>query len=131
MVGFGEPLSLRAFVESHRGEAIEGVGEALRDRIREVIPVLPVPLIAWLMQRAEGPMTREALSAAAAPHLAHMLHPTPGLTVEAVVEDGIAGLTTRRILSESAEGLVPNPENRVLLEYYARSIEHLLDADAA
>ncbi len=130
-VSFGEPLSLRDFVQSHRGEAIEGVGEALRARINEVIPVLPVPLISWLIGRTDGPVTRDRLAEAAAPHLAHLVHPTPGLTVEAVVEDGLANLTTRRILTEGAEGFVPNPENRVLLEYYARSVAHLLDADAA
>ena len=124
-VGFGEPLSLAGFVAGHRGEAIEGVGEELRLRIMQAIPVLPVPMVAWLLRRADGPVTRQALVAAAAPYLRRLQHPAMD-DAEQVVRDGLAQLLTRRIVSEGPDGVRPLPENAALLDYYARSVAHRL-----
>ena len=123
-VGFGQPLSLSAFVAEHRGEVIKGVGEELRTRVNDVIPVLPVPLVAYLLERAGGPMTREALVRGVEPYLQRLAH-APGDDATAVVEDGLANLLTRHILREGPDGIRPEPDQRVLLSYYARSIAHL------
>ena len=124
-VGFGEPLSLSEFVAGHRGEAIEGVGEELRRRVQDVIPVLPVPLVAYLMQRAGGPMTREALARAAEPYLQRLIDPAAGRDAGLVVEDGLASLMTRRIVQEGPDGIRVSADQVVLLEYYANSIGHI------
>jgi glycerol-3-phosphate O-acyltransferase len=123
-VGFGQPLSLASFVSTHRGEAIEGVGEELRARVNAVIPVLPVPLVAFLLERAGGPMTREALTRAVEPYLQRLAH-TPNGDAAKVVEDGLANLLSRRILREGPDGVRPENDQRALLSYYARSIAHL------
>lgn len=124
-VGFGTPLSLRAFVSEHAGEVIEGVGEELRQRVMAVIPVLPVPLVAYLMERADGPMTRAALVRAVEPYLQRLMHPELEMTAEKVVEDGLANLLSRRILREGLDGVRVEDGQDGLLEYYARSISHL------
>ncbi len=123
-VGYGEPLSLRAFMAESRGEAITGIGEALRDRVRAAIPVLPVPLVAWLVRDAGGPVRREALVQAVESHLARL--PLPAMPAQEVVEQGVAGLLTRRILQEGPEGIDADPAQRDLIDYYANSVAHLL-----
>ena len=122
-VGFGQPLSLRAFMADRGGEAITGVGEEMRERVRAVIPVLPVPLVAYLMQRAGGPLTREALVRGVGPYLQRL--PGTGLKAEAVVDEGLANLLSRRIVREGPDGVRAEPEQVNLLDYYANSIAHL------
>lgn len=122
-VSFGAPLSLREFIEGHRGEAITGVGEELRARVRAVVPVLPVPLIAFLLQRAGGPMTREALLRGVEPYLQRV--PDTGLGAAALVDQGLANLLSRRIVREGPDGIRVEPGSVELLNYYANSIAHL------
>jgi len=123
-VSFGEPLSLMEFVASHRGEAIEGVGDELRLRVQDVVPVLPVPMVAYLLQRAAATITRAALERMVAPYLQRLTHPAmddPAL----VVRDGLASLMSRRIVSEGPDGIRVNADSKDLLEYYANSVAHL------
>ncbi|MCP3971858.1 MAG: glycerol-3-phosphate acyltransferase [Rhodobacteraceae bacterium] len=123
-VGFGEPLSLMEFVDSHRGDAITGVGDELRRRVQDVIPVLPVPMVAYLLQRADGAMTREGLEKQVAPYLQRLPHPAMD-DPEEVVHDGLASLLTRRIVSEGPDGVRVNGDSHELLDYYANSVAHL------
>ncbi|MDJ0630522.1 MAG: 1-acyl-sn-glycerol-3-phosphate acyltransferase [Rhodobacter sp.] len=122
-VGFGDPLSLKSFIAAHRGEVIEGVGEELRQRICTVIPVLPVPLVAYLMRRADGTVTREALVQAAGPYLQRLSHPAM-TDAKKVVADGLSSLLTRHIVREGPDGIRIVPEEARLLGYYARSVAH-------
>lgn len=123
-VGFGQPLSLAEFVISHRGETITGVGKELRRRVQNVIPVLPVPMVAYLLHRLGGTATRAALTEAVAPYLQRLSHPAMD-DPEAVVRDGLASLLTRRIVREGPDGIRTNDESAVLLTYYANSVAHL------
>ncbi len=123
-VGFGEPLSLRDFVMSHPGEAITGVGGVLRERIKAVIPVLPVPLTAWLMRGSEGPMDRAALVQAAEPYLTRI--PAPHPDAEGMIDEALAHLLSRRILVEGPDGIRIDPGHVDLVDYYANSVAHRL-----
>ncbi len=123
-VRFGRPLSLRAFLADRPDEATEAVGAELRDRVREVLPVLSVPLVALLVERAGGgPVTRAALVQEAGRLLAGL--PSPMVEgAEAVVTEGVLGLTSRRILLESPQGLRAAPGQEALVHYYANSVAH-------
>ena len=55
-VSFGRPMSLAGF----SGDT-EALGHALMDRIGEVMPVLPQPLLAALLLEAAGPVERREL----------------------------------------------------------------------
>ena len=123
-VGYGTPMSLNAFLDGQPDGAIKKVGEALRGRIKDVIPVLPVPLVAYVLLRGDGPMTREALVKAVVPYL-QRLDDEAMQDANAVVEDALANMLSRRMLREGPDGVRPLSEGQVLVEYYARSIEHL------
>lgn len=129
-VAFGTPLSLAEFVETHHGGAITGVGAELRRRVQEVVPVLPVPMVAYLLQRAEGGVTRAALVEMVAPYLQRLTHPAMD-DPDMVVRDGLASLLARRMVSEGPGGIRAEAGSQALLGYYANSVAHLFDAAAA
>jgi len=123
-VGYGEPLSLGAFLAGTQSGALQKVGKELRRRMMDVIPVLPVPLVAYLLQRLGGTVTREALVKAIDPYLQRNDHPAM-TDPEAVVQEGLASLIARGIVREGPDGIHPESEKQALLAYYARSVEHL------
>jgi len=123
-VSFGEPLSLSQFMENHSAGGIKQVGIELRHRIQAVVPVLPVPLVAYLLQRVGGTVSREALIKMADPYLQRITHPAMDDPAQ-VVTDGLSSLLTRRIVSEGPDGIHINPGSKDLLEYYANSVAHL------
>ena len=125
-VGFGQPLSLKTFMAGRRGDPIRAVGGELRDRVRAVVPILPVPLVACLVQRAQGTVSRAALVRAAQPYIPRLIDPAEGWTAEVVVTDGLASLMTRRMVREGPDGLRIEPEQQLLVSYYANSVAHLL-----
>lgn len=108
-VGFGAPLSLRAFMEEGHADPVAALGEELMRRIAAVVPRLPVPQVAEAMCAAGGPVPearlREALPQAA--------------------EDGLRELRLRGLLVETEEGLAPRPGEEALFAFYANSIAHL------
>jgi len=125
-VRLGEPLSLRGYVAQHGRAAPTAIGEELRRRIMSAIPVLPVPLVAYLLHRAGGgPVGRSALVAAAEPFCRQISSPTVGGDAAQIVSDALAILTSRRIVREGPDGIRVNPGSHALLDYYARSVAHL------
>lgn len=135
-VSFGRPLSLRGFLGGDGLEAeVERLGAELAGRIGEVIPVLPVSLVAAELCAAEGPVTREDLAARAAARAerlvaggAHLHIPRADLGYG--IEVGVRMLTLRRIVTEGEGGLSVRPEDREILAYYANAIAHLKEAEA-
>ena len=127
-VSFGSPVSLAKFLDSAGGEDVtEALADDLMRRIGEVVPVLPVPMICWLLLE-KGPLTRveielglarimEALPSA---HI-HLPRENRGLAAET----GLLQLTRRRVIREAGEVYEPVPEQIEILRYYANSIRHL------
>jgi glycerol-3-phosphate O-acyltransferase len=129
-VSFGAPVSLAQVVDRGGVARAEDVGEELMQRIRAIVPVLPVPLVAACLLQAEGPMSREALHAEAA-RAVHRMR-AAGAQVELMngelareVDLAVNHLLMRRVLAETPRGIAVNEAERPLVEYYANSISHL------
>lgn len=123
-VSFGEPLSLKGF----SGDVPALASELMR-RVAAEVPVLPVPLVAAAILKADAPLNRAELELAARnlvsdlpqAHL-HMPRQDTGYLVEA----GLRLLLQRHLVQERDGMLQLVPAQRSVVEYYAASITHLL-----
>ena len=118
--GFGAPVSLRAYLA--KGGTVEGLGARLMAAIAEVVPVLPVPLVARAL--GDGATSREelrgrveALSSRLAAAGAVLKLPPQGL--DKVLDEGLAPLIARGLVTK---GLQPVAAERQLLQFYAAAI---------
>lgn len=131
-VSFGTPQSLRTFVEAHGKDegAVQALGEHLIGEVGRVVPILPVALVATVMQRADGALSDEVLHARAA-ELRAVLEARgghfhlPRLDFDYTLKVGLRMLRERRILIEQDGTWRINPEQDHLIDYYANSIAHL------
>ncbi|SDC51598.1 1-acyl-sn-glycerol-3-phosphate acyltransferase [Ruegeria marina] len=132
-VSFGAPLSLTEFRRDREGDVTVPLARELMLRIGSVVPVLPVPMVAWLI-RQHGPMTRSALASAFDDVLAGLPNAQIHLPRDDrfyAIEVGLRQLIDRRVLVEKDGRFGPGTERQELLGYYAASIEHLMDGSAA
>jgi len=141
-VNFGTPISMIKYIEEksidfrklekeefHR--EVNSFGEKLIEAVGDVIPVLPVSLVATAFLRDQNrsfselglkaevyKLMRELKNAGAHIHI-------PREDQEYAVTVGLRMLKLRRFVTEK-EGLYAiNPDERILLEYYANAIAHL------
>lgn len=146
--GFGAPVSARAWLrERNQNPRFLGERERLcasRDfvqhlmaRVAGVMPVLPVPLVCWLLVHRDGMSTRAALESACSEVLATLqaLPEPPAIPYAEpwrAVSIALAQLTDREIVNETPAGTLHWPSAaKPLLAYYAASLEHFLPAPAA
>jgi glycerol-3-phosphate O-acyltransferase len=146
-VSFGEPLSLRAWLatrqldlremsEEARFAATGEIAALMMGRIAAIVPVLPVPLIATVFDRAgDEALSRmelmgrvQALIQALTTMNVHV-H-IPRRDIDYAVETGLRILTMRHLVLEEDGLLRAAPRERVLIRYYANSIAHHLDGVA-
>ncbi len=151
-VNFGTPLSVRAW-SAQRGIDIErlpkearqaevaALGRHLMEQVGRLIPVLPVPLLALVLQRANAQHPGCLISGldikAAAAELVRVLQAAgahlylPRGDWDYAIDAGLRMLLLRHLVVES-EGLYRvQAGEEALIAYYANSIAHLLPADAA
>ena len=127
-VSFGAPVSLNTFVKGKTGDLTKHLARALMKNVGAIVPVLPVPLVAWLVER-NGPMTRTEIELGfdevirALPD-AHVHLPRDNRSY--AVEVGLRNLLERGLLSEDGDRYAANPDKTALLRFYANSIRHLL-----
>jgi glycerol-3-phosphate O-acyltransferase len=117
---FGAPVSLRDFLTA--GGTVEALGARLMAAIAEVVPVLPVPLVARAL--GEGATSREELQGRVEALVARLtaagaVLKLPPQGVDAVLDEGLAPLIARGLVSE---GLQPIALERRLLAFYAAAI---------
>ncbi len=131
-VSFGTPISLRAWSMAHQGEdPVEALGADLMQRVGELVPVLPVSLLAHIVMRdGDRLWTRDELSAAFEQGLAKALTSCahchiPRADHVYAFEVGLRMLTERRCLIAASESYSLAPDKRQLVEFYANSIGHL------
>ncbi|HEU5250882.1 MAG TPA: 1-acyl-sn-glycerol-3-phosphate acyltransferase [Thermoanaerobaculia bacterium] len=141
-VDFGSPVSLKAYARSRgvdfrtlsKEERFAKVGELGRDlmaAVAEVIPVVPVPLVATIFVRdPERPRTELELKAEVLALMdeldrrgAHVYVPRKDRDYAITV--GLRMLTLRRLVEAKDGLLAARPQELPLLKYYANSIEHL------
>ena len=126
-VSFGRPVSLAEFAHAHSGDITVPLSKELMRRIGDIVPVLPVPLVASIMLE-HGALTRTALLARMEELIREIPHAhihMPRHDREYAVEVGLRQLLERGILHRAGETYAPNDAHRALLEYYANSIAHL------
>ncbi|SFL45764.1 1-acyl-sn-glycerol-3-phosphate acyltransferase [Shimia aestuarii] len=128
-VSFGHPLSLKTFAAHHVGDIAEPLAEELMHRINSVVPVLPVPLVAAIIEDGENPLSRAAIEAAFATWViklnkAHVHLPRDDMSY--AVEVGLRTLEERRMILRCEGCYRVNPEQTQALAFYANSIRHLL-----
>ena len=125
-VGFGEPLYLSDFRQSD-GD-IDALAAELMDRIAAVVPLVPVPMVAYVLAR--GAMGRDELissvqrmlDAAEAKKIA-----IPMRSSEQLVDEALRLLMARGFLN-TGDGRFAITENAApIMAYYAATIEHHFD----
>lgn len=124
VVRFGPPLSLNSFGAER---PVDELAAELMRRIAEVVPVLPVPLLARVLLKSEDGVSEADLEAAFERELA--LLPAQKVTVAApafshLFEGALSHLSTRRIIEIGVRGISVTPEQRPLVMFYANSIAH-------
>ncbi len=128
-VSFGTPLSLKEFLTRPERD-VEALGIELTDRIGQVIPVLPVSLIARILLSADAPLSTIDLKVEAEAEL-DRLHAKgahshiPRADLDYAVDVAIRILTLRHLVDEIDDGLAVVSGERAVLEYYANAIAHL------
>ena len=129
-VSFGTPISLRALAPEGRITA-DALGRSLIDAVGQVVPVLPVPLVANVLLAAEGPLDRAEITERSIAMKDEMVargahFHLPRNDFDYAIEVGLRALVRRRVLLREGERYTPVPKEEALLRYYARSIAHLL-----
>ena len=141
----GAPVSLREWLaasgfdprRADREARFAEVGrfaDELMERIREIMPVLPVPLMAAVIRGGRPEGIREPEAKAAAAEVLEALARRPGgpdiplSDRNEAAELGIELLLQRRMVTAENGVLRIREPRRRLLDYYANSIAHLLPA---
>lgn len=125
-VAFGAPVSLRDMLE--QGMEAEAVGTELMGRVAQVVPILPVPLVAYALLGAGGTLPESELAARCATLVekAKGGGAAPFESVEEMVEHGLALLHLRKLITREGGMAQINDKERPIIAYYAASIAHLL-----
>ncbi|MEY8830233.1 1-acyl-sn-glycerol-3-phosphate acyltransferase [Sedimentitalea sp. XS_ASV28] len=131
-VSFGKPLSLRSLRNEVTGDLTVPLARQLIAKIGAIVPMLPVPVVAWLMLE-RGPMTRADVEVAFGSILrnypdAHVHLPRDSRDYGAEV--GLRNLVERKILRLEGDRYHVEPDQMALVRYYANSIRHLMEKDA-
>ncbi len=124
-VSFGEPLSLSRFMQDQHDDATAALGAELMDRIKQVLPVLPLALVAEAL--LEGRSTIDGV----ARHLAarqtafdatrHPVHHALRDS-QAMARAALDMLAARNLIEMSPGVLQVTPDGKDLLAFYARTL---------
>jgi glycerol-3-phosphate O-acyltransferase len=146
-VSFGEPISLRAYLAERkidfrtlgaepRHAEIEKLGTRLMGAVGRVVPALPVSLVSTaLLESGAKPLAMldlkgrvfeliQALEASGA--YVHI----PRADRDYSIDVGLRMLKLRHLVIEDENGYRADPNETLLLRYYANAIAHLLPVSA-
>ncbi len=130
-VSFGAPLSLAEFTEGRKDDLTEPLAREVMARIRKVVPVLPLPVVAAILLERDGLTQAEigacfhTLIADLKKNQAHVHMPRDDLGY--AVEVGLRLLLLRKLVREKDGRYLINPPDRPVLQFYANSIAHLTE----
>lgn len=140
-VNFGLPLSAKEYCMSRdmvpsemeqapRFVEVEKLANSLMDRIRQVIPVLPVSLVATvILEEADAEKTRLIWMGKALQRIEHFRKQGAPINISPTacerVLEGAMDILLGRGLLQQRDGLISaHPGSRELLAYYANAIRH-------
>lgn len=142
-VNFGSPLSMRRYLRERgldlrtlsreeRSAHLATLGAELMAEIGQVIPVLPVPLVATvLLRQPDVPLSELEIKFKAYELMedfqasgAHVY--IPRRDQDYAIVAGLRMLTQRHLVEEKDGLFTAKPEEMKVLRYYAGSIEHLV-----
>ncbi|WP_052245314.1 1-acyl-sn-glycerol-3-phosphate acyltransferase [Halocynthiibacter namhaensis] len=129
-VSFGNPMSLSEFMlAGNKGP--EAVGNALMDRIRDVLPVLPVPLVATVLLSTSEALSEDVLSSRVATLIDQISHDEghvhlPRNSSDYAAKVGLRMLKLRKMVVETPAGFIMAPDHEDEISFYANSIAHLV-----
>lgn len=142
-VSFGQPISLRKYVSDHglnfqgmhdaqKAAEMERLGTMLMTAVGDVVPALPVALVASVvLANGDKPLTRFELMASVSKLIERLeargayTH-IPRHDREYAIDVGLRMLLLRKLLHEKNGVYHVNTDDIVLLRYYANSIAHLV-----
>ena len=128
-VCYGEPVSLRAFLQEDPEASTERLADLLMERIRAAVPLLPVPLAAAALVRSGGEAGIDTLRAAADSFLSEArqrgawMH-LPGAaegSATAALDEGLAALILRGLVRRDGDSLRIVAGNEAVVGFYAAS----------
>jgi glycerol-3-phosphate O-acyltransferase len=139
-VNFGAPVSARDWMETHEAldeeaqrESIEELGQHLMTRVGQVVPVLPVSLIATVFANRPDEHISELDLKAAAYAIKTRLETegaqiyVPHADADYALSVGLRMLTLRHLIEEK-DGLYSVRQGELpLLQYYANAIAHYFE----
>ncbi|GGH35478.1 glycerol-3-phosphate acyltransferase [Cribrihabitans marinus] len=125
-VQFGVPLSLDRFRAETGSDFINPLADELMARIGQVVPILPVPAIAWMLTRHQS-LTPDEIEA----QYRRLSGAAEGGDTSAFVTAALRQLQGRGLVEMSGDTVRASGDRPQLLQYYAASISHLLPGDAA
>jgi len=144
-VNFGTPISmrdwlaerggdLRALPREDRARRVQELGDELIGAVGQVIPALPVPLVATVLLDADEPLTslevhRRTLTLARRIQAAGGHVYVPRTDEEYATAVGLRALVLRRLIEERDGSFAPVEAEVPLLRYYSNSIRHLLQEE--
>jgi glycerol-3-phosphate O-acyltransferase len=144
-VSFGDPVSLRKYVGDRnidfrtltpdaRHAEIERLGNELMEAVGRVVPALPVSLVATaLLDVSDQPLTLFEIKGKVSELIGDLesrgsyVH-IPRADRDYAISVGLRMLTLRHLVLEDDGSYRTNPEELVLLRYYANAIAHLFKA---
>jgi len=147
-VSFGRPLSLRGYLaergtdvrslpEGQRFAEIERLGQRLMREVGQVVPALPVSLVASaILEGGEHGLSSLELKGAVFALMRRLtavgahVH-IPRRDQEYAVDVGLRMLMLRHLVSARDGVYRPNPEELAVLAFYANAIAHLLPTGTA
>jgi glycerol-3-phosphate O-acyltransferase len=146
-VNFGTPLSVDRFLAEYgadlatlpredRVAVVQSLGDALMGAVAEVIPVLPVPLVATVFLDAPQRRWSELELKAEVFALIRVLERRgarlylPRQDQDYAITVGLRMLVLRRLVRQEGGLFQAVEDERAVLEYYANSIAHLLEPGA-
>jgi glycerol-3-phosphate O-acyltransferase len=146
-VSFGEPVSLRKHVTEAgidfrllaadaRHAETEKLGNKLMQAVGRVVPALPVPLVATAMlQAGDNPLSLLDIKQRVSDLIGELerrgsyVH-IPRADRDYAISVGLRMLTLRHLVLETDGSYRANPDELILLKYYANAIVHLFDGAA-
>jgi len=131
-VSYGTPLSLTQFSQENSQNTTKHLGVALSKRLTAIVPVLAVPLIASVLEDADGPLDASALNARLHQRHAALVQSEARVlmsddNLDGEFERGLTILKRRRLVEETEAGLAIAQGETAAVAFYANSIRHLVD----